>query len=249
MKIAVLSDIHGNLEAIKAVIDDIDNQNIDKIFICGDLAMAGPEPVEALDFIINLAKDREVSVIMGNTDEMIVKSTGEPDDPYTPPNEIMTEALRYAQKALRADQKEYLSKLPAQITAKIGKLELLLVHGSPRRINEDIMPGLEIEQVKELIGRAKEDIIFCGHTHLPAIYNLGRQVVVNAGSVGRPFSDMPKACYAILFYPDLSTKDFQVSHRLVKYNHHFAAEKLSKLPFKGADKLGQMLIKATSRYP
>lgn len=249
MKIAVLSDIHGNLDALRSVMNDIDCQNIDKIFICGDLALAGPEPVETLDFIIDLTKKKDISIIQGNTDEMIIKSTGNPDDIYTPPNKIMASALNYAQKLLRPDQKEFLRKLPVQLREKIGKLEILLVHGSPRKNNEDIFPDMEISKVKEIVAGTTEDIIFCGHTHIPVIYHLDKQVIINAGSVGRPFTKVPDSSYVILNYPDFSTLEYSLNYKVIPYNYKSAAEKLSKQPFEGADKLAMMLQKATSRYP
>lgn len=249
MKIAVLSDIHGNLNALQAVLSDIDFQNADKIFICGDLAMAGPEPSETIDFIIDLKKKRDITIIQGNTDEMIIKSTGNIDDKYTPPNEIMANSLEYAQKFLRSDQKEFLFELPKQYREKIGNLDILLVHGSPRKNNEDILPGMNLDMIREIISGTDADIIFCGHTHLPVIYHIDKQVIVNAGSVGRPFTEKPDACYAILDYPDLTKKEFHVQHRFVPYDYQAASNKLASLPFKGAEKLARMLVKASSRYP
>lgn len=250
MKIAVLSDIHGNMDALGSVMSDIRDQGADQIFICGDLAMAGPEPEETMDFIINYKQtNKNVAIIQGNTDEMIIKSTGEADDGFTPPNEIMAESLKYAQKILRADQKEFLFELPAQQVIKLGVLSFLLAHGSPRMNNEDILPDMPIEKIKEMIQGVKEDVILCGHTHLPVIYRVGHQVIINDGSVGRPFTEVPKACYAIIEYNDLSKKEFEVNHRFVDYDYKLAADKLSAQPFKGANKLAQMLIKATSRYP
>ncbi len=74
-------------------------------------------------------------------------------------------------------------------------------------------------------------------------------MVINTGSVGRPFTEKPNASYAIFDYPDLTTKDFKVIHRSIPYDYRTAAEKLAKQPFNGSEKLAQMLIKATSRYP
>jgi putative phosphoesterase len=249
MKIAILSDIHGNLDALSEVIENIKKQKIDKIFICGDLAVAGPQPVETIDYVINLSKEFDVTVIQGNTDEMVVKSTGSPDDKYTPPNKIMAEAVKFSQSVLRDDQIEYLNKLPVNYKESVGNLNILLVHGSPRRNNEDILPDLPLEKIKEMIESTNEDIIFCGHTHLPAVYKINNQTVVNAGSVGRPFSESPKACYAVLTYEDETVKRFNIQHVNVSYNHEQAAEKLAKQGFEGSDKLAKMLLKATSRYP
>ena len=243
MKIASISDIHGNLDALKYVISDIEEQGIDKIFICGDLVMAGSEPVKTLDYIIELQKNKDVVIIQGNTDEMIVKSKG--NDEYTPPNQIMASALNYAQAVLREDQKEFLSQLPAKYEETIGKLKILAVHGSPRKNNEDILPDMPTEKLQEIISGTDADIILCGHTHIPVIYNVGKQVIVNDGSVGRPFSGTPKACYAIIDYPDLNKDEFSANHRLVWYDYGLAAEKMAKLPFRGAVKLSHMLVNAS----
>jgi len=249
MKIAIISDIHGNLDALQSVLNDVKRQEISKIFICGDLAVAGPEPVKTVDFIIDLAKKRDIKIIQGNTDEMIVKSTGKPGDKYTPPNKIMAEAVKYAQTILRDDQKEFIAKLPEIYSEKIGNLNVLLVHGSPRRNNEDIMPDMPTERVREMIESTSEDIIFCGHTHLPAIYNIDNKTVVNVGSVGRPFLEKPHACCAVLDYSDFSSKNFSIDQRYIDYDYESAAKKLEKLEFEGSNKLAQMLRKATSRYP
>ena len=76
MKAAVLSDIHGNLDALKAVLEDSKKEKADRIFICGDLAMAGPQPSETIDFLRKLSEEEDVTFIQGNTDEMIVKAVG-----------------------------------------------------------------------------------------------------------------------------------------------------------------------------
>ena len=249
MKIAVISDIHGNMEALIPVLQDIQQEQAEQILICGDLAMAGPEPVETLDFMMKLAENPNIVIIQGNTDEMIIKSTGEANDPYTPPNKIMAESLKYAQQVIRQEQKEFLAQLPADKSLKVGEVSILMVHGSPRRNNEDILPAQDIEKISEMIAGTTEDIIFCGHTHLPAGYQIEKQTVVNVGSVGRPFTETPQACYALLVIPDLSKKEFEISHRFIDYNFQSAAEKLARQPFEGAAKLAEMLVKATSRYP
>ncbi len=249
MKIAVLSDIHGNLDALQAVIADIESQCIDKICICGYLAMAGPEPVETIDYIHDLQGRKDITIIQGNTDEMIVRATGKPDDPFTPPNDIMAASLKFAQEVIREDQIEFLAKLPVQYEEEVGQVKILLVHGSPRQNNEDILPGQDIDKIQKMIEGTDADIIFCGHTHLPAGYQISKQTVVNDGSVGRPFTETPQACYVVLDIPDLSKKEFQVEHKFIDYDWESAARKLAGLPFYGSDKLAQMLIKATSRYP
>ncbi|MDD3150629.1 MAG: metallophosphoesterase family protein [Candidatus Gastranaerophilales bacterium] len=250
MKIAVLSDIHGNMEALEAVLKDITKREIKDIYICGDLAMAGSEPAKTIDFIRNeLEKKFNLNIIQGNTDEMIAKLPVDKNSEMAKKNMIMTNALEYAQKVLNYEQKNFLASLPVKKSINLDKINILLVHGSPRRNNEDIMPAESVEKIREMISETTEDVIFCGHTHLPAGYQVDKQTVVNVGSVGRPFSQEPKACYAILNYPDKNKNEYEIEHIFIDYDYKTAAKKLEKLPFNGADKLARMLEKATSRYP
>lgn len=248
MKIAVISDIHGNIEALNAVLKDIKIQKADKIFICGDLAMAGPEPEKTVDTIIELTNQKNVLIILGNTDEMIIKAYGKAKDEYTPADETMAASLKFTQQILRPDQIEFLKHLPIKHKEKIGELEILLVHGSPRKINENISPNLNEQTLKEILSDTNENIIFCGHTHLPVIYKVDHQTIVNVGSVGRPFTENPDACYAILNYPDLDNINFEIFHRFVKYDKETTAKKLEKLPLNGREKLAQVILHPSDRY-
>lgn len=250
MKIAIFSDIHGNMEALTAVLADIKKQNVDKFFILGDLAMAGPEPSETIDFIRNdVMKNNDVTIIQGNTDEMICDWDYNKVQNLKRTNPLMAHALVYAQEILSEDQKTFLRELPATKSVTIGKLSFLLVHGSPRRNNEDIPPAQPIEMIAEMLVDVSEDIILCGHTHLPAGYQASKQTVINDGSVGRPFTDDKKACYVLINYPDLDTSEIEISHEFVKYDNEKAADKLRRLPFEGSSKLAETLVKSTERYP
>lgn len=235
MKIAVLSDIHGNMEALEAVLEHMASENVEKVFVCGDLAMAGPEPARTVEFF----KTFDATFIQGNTDEMIVKN-------IIPPNEIMANALKYAQDELNDEQKNFLANLPFSHSEKIEDLALLFVHGSPRKNNEDILPEQNQEKIAEIIEGTTQDLIFCGHTHLPCGYQVKKQTIVNVGSVGRPFSEEPKACYVTV---NINKSEAEILHHFVDYDVQSASGKLAKLGFVGAVKLAQMLISATSRYP
>lgn len=235
MKIAVLSDIHGNMDALGAVLDDIKTKDVDRVFICGDLAMAGPEPSETVDFL----REFDAIIIQGNTDEMIVKD-------IVPPNEIMANSLCYAQEILSAEQKEFLGALPATHSEVIDGVSFLFVHGSPRRNNEDILPAKTLEEIAEIVEGASEDVIFCGHTHLPCGYQIKNKTVINVGSVGRPFSEVPESCYVTV---NVNKSEVEILHHFVPYDVTAASEKLRKTGFVGADVLADMLICATSRYP
>lgn len=247
MKIAVISDIHGNIQALDAVVADIKKENCEKIFCLGDLAMAGPQPSETIEKIQKLANEFDMTIIQGNTDEMIVKCDNQMLHLLEQNVPVMARALENDIVVINDEQKRFLSELPTQKDIEIDGVKILLVHGSPRKNNENIFNNLKIEEVEEMIAGTTADVIFCGHTHVPCGYQTNtKQTVVNVGSVGRPFSEEPKSCYAIL---EIKDGGFSVKHNLVSYDVKTASEILEQRGFEGADKLAKMLVSATSRYP
>jgi len=247
MKIAAISDIHGNIEALNAVIDDINRENIEKIFVLGDLSVGGPDPDAVIDRLQELSADMDITFILGNTDEMILKANENEGSNYYPGDPTMKEAVKYCQRVLQDNHLRFLASLPEKRTLKFGNLDLLLVHGSPRSIGENIYPDLDESKVQEMIQGQEEDIIFCGHTHLPVVYRIGLQTVINTGSVGRPFTDNPDSCYAVLDYPDIGSKSFDVIHKFVKYNNQATAVKLRNIGLEGGDKLAEIIINPMKR--
>ena len=249
MKIAIISDIHGNMEALESVLKDIEKENCSRIFCLGDIAMAGPEPDKAIDKIKELMRSPSFEIIQGNTDEMLSVFSFDTFNKLIEVNEVMGNAYLADSQLLNDDYKKFLASIEKSKELNIEGIKILLVHGSPRKNNENIYPDLKIEEVEEIIKGTDADIIFCGHTHMPCGYQTNsEQTVVNVGSVGRPFSENPLACYALMEIDDV-TKKFSITHKFVEYDVKTASEKLKERGFFGADKLAQMLIKATSRYP
>ena len=129
---------------------------------------------------------------------------------------------------------------------KIEGVKILMVHGSPRRNNEDILPDMPIAQIEEIIKGVSADLVFCGHTHIPAGYQTStKQTVVNVGSVGRPMTKDTKSCYCIANFANGS---FSIEHRLLGYDREKAAEIMRSRAFDGAEKLAEMILHPTSRH-
>ncbi len=247
MKIAVISDIHGNMQALESVLKDIEKEKCDRIFCLGDLAMAGPEPEKTVETIKDFVQNSDFVCIQGNTDQMIANCDNQMIHMLEENNPVMAHALECDVTVLSEEAKNFLRNLPAQKEIEIEGVKILLVHGSPRKNNENIFDNLKIEEVEEMISGTDANVIFCGHTHVPCGYQTNtKQTVVNAGSVGRPFAKEPKACYAII---DIQGNEFSVKHNLVEYDVKTASEILKNRGFEGADKLAAMLLCATSRYP
>lgn len=248
MKIAVISDIHGNMQAFESVLADIKEEKCDKIFCLGDLAMAGPEPDKTIDKVKELVKSPNFVIIQGNTDEYLGQNSQAMADKIKNANPVMGAAYVADLKGIKPENIEFLKNLPPQKKIEISGVTILLVHGSPRANNENIFPGMPVEKVEEMIKGTEAELIFCGHTHQPCGYQTNtKQTVVNVGSVGRPLSEVPKACYAIL---EISANgEFYVEHRNVSYDKETASKILAARRFDGADKLAAMLLSASERYP
>ena len=123
---------------------------------------------------------------------------------------------------------------------EIEGVKILMVHGSPRKNNENIFPEMPIEQVEEMIAGTNADLILCGHTHRPCGYQTStRQTVVNVGSVGRPMTPTPYSCYAII---DIEKGSFTVKHKFVDYNREKAMELIRNRGFEGAEILANLLV-------
>ena len=97
-----------------------------------------------------------------------------------------------------------------------------------------------------MLSNTTEALILCGHTHLPAGYQIERQTIVNVGSVGRPFTEDQKACYVILEIDEKKENSFSVEHQFIRYDAQLAAQKLAKLKFDGADYLSNLLLKSSA---
>ena len=243
MKIAVISDIHGNMQALDSVLKDVKSQECKKILCLGDLALAGPQPDKVIDFI---KEQKDWEIIQGNTDKLIGDFNHALADELKSKFKIMGNALEYDVNSLTQEQKEYLRNLPAQKTLMIEGVKILAVHGSPRRNNEDILPDRPIAEIDEIFKDVDADLIFCGHTHIPCGYQTThKQTVVNAGSVGRPMTEDAKPCYVVA---EIKNGKFSVEHRFVDYDRNLAAELLMQRGFKGSGEIAEMLLHPTQRH-
>ena len=212
MRTAVISDIHANLEALQAVLDHIDTQNVDRIICLGDILGYGPSPVECVD----LVAERCAWSLMGNHDFGVL---------YEPTNfNVAAEQAAYwsreqfdleSDNGMSAKRWEFLSRLRVRVLED----DFLYVHGTPRRpINEYLFPEdalnspVKMQQIFELVDK----YALIGHTHVPGVftdepdfyppddldgvYKLegGDKAIINPGSVGQPRDLDPRASYVII---------------------------------------------------
>ena len=243
MKIAVISDIHANFPALEAVMKDIRRENCEKVFCLGDLAMAGPQPHMVIDFV---RKQSDWTVIQGNTDKLIAEYSQKTYEDVKQMYPMMANALADDARILEEDKKQYLKSLPPQLELEIEGVKVLLVHGSPRKNNENIFPNMPLNDVEEMIKDTDADLIFCGHTHQPCGYQTSsKQTVVNVGSVGRPMTEVPDACSVVA---DFNNGGFSINHKFVDYDRKLAAEIVRARGYEGADKIAGLLLNPTERH-
>jgi putative phosphoesterase len=188
---AVLSDIHGVLPALEAVLADPDVQNADQIVLTGDIA-AGPQPVETLDRLQSLGD--QVVWVRGNADrELVVAARG---DAGSIPDPIGA----WAGQQLRPDQVELLDTIPEQVTLDLdGFGRTRFCHATPRNDEEVVLVDSRLERWQDVFEGLDDDIrtVVCGHTHMPFLRLAYERLVVNPGSVGMPYG-APGAHWALL---------------------------------------------------
>jgi putative phosphoesterase len=195
-KLAVLSDIHGNLAALHAVADHIDRWNPDTVVVAGDIVNRGPRSLECLRFVLTRAAESGWRIIRGNHEEYVLRVV---HDPGTRPGleGAVRENVGWTARQI-GDAVAVIESLPAQISlhAPDGS-EVRVVHASMRHNRDNILADTPDELVREQVAPASP-LIVVGHTHRPLIRTVDATLVVNAGSVGLPFDGDTRASYAQL---------------------------------------------------
>lgn len=207
MRIAAISDIHGNIYALMKVLEDIDEQNIDMIVCLGDLVGYGPHPNE----VIALAKRRKFPCIKGNYDASVVDG----DFTYIRNTNINSFALPWACKEVRASNKFFLEQLPQSLDYNINDVSIKFVHGSTNAINEYLFE--DASNTAEVMKTLKSDILVCAHTHIPSYKKFENKIFINVGSVGKPKIGRPNSTYCIIDINE--SKEVRVTIREIEYEY------------------------------
>lgn len=246
MKLAFFSDIHANYPALEAVLAAIDSEKPDMTFCLGDLVGYNVWPNDVTREIRN----RQIPTIAGNYDEGIGFNSNDCGCAYKTDEEQANGAIsiRYTNEIVTDETRQYLRMLPRQIPLTFSNnaeaIHFLMVHGSPRRINEYLYEDRPEKSFHRLFEAYNTDIMLFGHTHKPFHRVLPYEKdgdthyrhAINIGSVGKPKDGDTRACYAILELDDsLSNKapeSVSVAFQRVGYAIKQAQEaiKVSPLP-------------------
>ena len=188
MKIAVISDIHGNVYSLMRTLEDIEEQKVDFIMCLGDLVGYGPHPNE----VVAMIRRKNIPCLKGNYDASVV------DGNYTYIREttINSFSLPWTVDELRSENRHFLDNLPTSMTLEFNNKKIKFVHGSPNAINEYLLENEE--NTFDIMSSLEEDILICAHTHIPSIKYFGNKLFINDGSVGKPKIGKPESTYCIL---------------------------------------------------
>lgn len=199
--IAIFGDIHGNLPALEAVMADMDARHLKTRYCLGDLVGYGTAPNEVIAHI----RQRAIPTIMGNYDQGVGQSSDDCGCAYKA--EIDRQrgnlSIAWTNRVTTDENKAYLRTLAPHLALQLGTINLLLVHGSPRKVNEYMYEDRPEAYFERIMNSIEATVLICGHTHLPyhKVLPDGRQII-NAGSVGKPKDNNPDACYITLTQGD-----------------------------------------------
>jgi len=196
MRIALFSDIHGNRHALDAVLADIQAQQPDRVYCLGDLVGYGAFP----DAVVETIRRAGYPTVMGNYDDGVGFDRAECGCAYREARdrELGQQSLEWTKAHTTDDNKAFLRGLVPEIRFEVSGTRVLLVHGSPRRINEYLFEDRPTSSFQRLAQSSNADVIVFGHTHLPYTKTIGGVLFVNVGSVGKPKDGDPRAGYAVL---------------------------------------------------
>ena len=189
MRTLVLSVIHGNLEALRAVLAA---EVVDEVLCLGDLVDYGPRPAEVLDLVRRHAR----LAVRGNHDTAV--ALGVPCR-SAPAFRALSEASReLTVPMLTEHDRSYLAELPVRATLEVDGLRLEMLHAAPDDPLYHYLPATDVAGWRRALRGLPADLVLVGHTHLPAVLEIEGKLLVNPGSVGLPRDGDPRASYAVL---------------------------------------------------
>lgn len=238
--VAALYDIHGNLPALEAVLQEVRQANVEQVVVGGDV-VPGPMPCETLQQLLDL--DRPVHFVHGNGElAMLAQMAAAPGRAMTywgtvsgaPPPEIFQEVYRWTAQQLQPDYESVLAGWPKTIRLEIEGLgQVLFCHSTPRSETEVFTRLTPDERLRPILERYPAAVMVCGHTHMQFDRRVGQTRVVNAGSVGAPFGE-PGAFWALL--------GPEVQLRQTKYDMTQAADRIRATPYPQAPAMAKDIV-------
>jgi putative phosphoesterase len=233
-RVAVITDIHANLPALRAALARIDELGIERVSCGGDLVGYGPHPNE----VCALIAERAIPTIYGNYDYAIARDLEDCGCAYVTPHdrELGQQSVDWTLEHTDEASKDFMRELPFDQHFAVGDTRVHLVHGSPRKVNEYLFEDKPARLYERLAAAERDDVLVFGHTHKPWVHEYGSVLFVNCGSVGKPKDGDPRGAFAVLESDDARVR---VSIERVAYDTDAVAREVraAGLPGEYADKL------------
>jgi predicted phosphodiesterase len=182
VRVALISDLHGNAVSLEAVLRDARNAGADRVVCLGDVATLGPHP----ELVIDILRDHDIPCILGNHDAFLL----DPELARTYTNVgIIVDSIAWCHDRIDEGQREFLAGFQPTMDIDLGHgTTMALYHGSPRSHTEDLLATTADAQVEEFLAGTRAPLMAGGHTHLPMLRRWRGMSLVNPGSVGMPFA-------------------------------------------------------------
>lgn len=197
MKIALISDIHANLQALDAVLQHARSQGVQAIWNAGDSIGYGAKP----DLVVRRLREEGVVSVLGNFDRRVLKFDSKKDEWRQTKRPEKFLAFQWAFENLSQVSKQYLESLPRELILQLGKSTFLLTHGSPDSIKDTLGPDTPDKKLKKLTGDSEAQFFLCGQSHRTFFRMVKNGCFINPGSVGLQRDGDPRASYAVLDLP------------------------------------------------
>jgi putative phosphoesterase len=211
MRFAVLADVHGNGEALRAVLADLDERGgADQLLFLGDLVLTGPDPGE----VVELLMARGAVAVYGNTDQFLLGTNWHAFEPQNDEERADQALCLWVLERLDERAEAWLRALPFQERLDVDGQQLLMVHGSPHSVRDVVRADTSDDDVREMVAGAQVDLILFGHTHEPLDRTVAGRRLINPGAVGYPQGEEGTARYALLNWEG----DWGIEFRLVPYD-------------------------------
>jgi len=232
--VAVITDIHGNLPALQAALARIEELGIESVFCGGDLVGYGPHPNE----VCALIAERDIPTIYGNYDYAIARDEEDCGCAYVTPHDRKLGQLSvdWTLTHTSQDSKDFMRGLPFDLRFAVADVDVHLVHGSPRKVNEYLFEDKPARLYERLAAAERDRVLVFGHTHKPWVHQYGEVLFVNCGSVGKPKDGDPRGAVAVF---RAAANSVDVSIERVDYDAEAVAAEVREagLPGEFADKL------------
>ena len=240
MKVALIGDVHANLPALDAVLAHAARRKYDALWNVGDLVGYGAFPNQVIE---RLRSANGVSIV-GNYDRRVLELREKRREWRKKRRLEKFLAFQWADDALTASNRQYLSSLPSERELDVLGQSILLTHGSPISAEEHLTPHTPPERFRQLASTAQADLVICGHSHQAFVRQVDGVTFINTGSVGRPDDGDPRACYALLRFSGSPDQEPVVEHYRVAYDvsRAVAAIRNHRLP----EAFAQMMIQGVA---